>query len=198
MLLVQLWSWGFLSAVQLQRICAAAVKDGLSHPEILALASIGSWGQWPNNCHRDLVRKLGKPNLPSPFSWRVSMTGFRTFPKVRNILLPFMLPHLLFGWMYHKCRGAFNHLIAGEPGALASFWSNVDNDPRMVGHPIHEKTNREQGYPIALHTDAVPTVKVGKPGTSSLDCISWNSLLVTGATLDIKFLIFLYFHSYVL
>ena len=49
--------------------------------------------------------------------------------------------------------------------------------------------------PISIHGDAIPVVRVGKPGSESLECISIQSLLAFGATLEINFLLYAMFES---
>ena len=41
---------------------------------------------------------------------------------------------------------------------------------------------QRKGIPIAIHGDAVACVAVGKPGTKSMDTISWASILSAGTT----------------
>ena len=60
--LLDQWSWGHMSAVQVQRIAGKAKHDGLLHPEVDVLASLGSCGLHTKNCHRDLLKKIGKVN----------------------------------------------------------------------------------------------------------------------------------------
>ena len=49
--------------------------------------------------------------------------------------------------------------------------------------------------PISVHGDAIPVVRVGKPGTESLECISMQSLLAFGQTLKVKILLHSMFES---
>ena len=53
---LELWAWGFISAVSVHSIMEAAIQDGLDHPQAQALAAIGSHGRWTQNCQRDLGR----------------------------------------------------------------------------------------------------------------------------------------------
>ena len=56
--LLQLWSLGKLSSSGLQEIAFAATADGLQGENITELSVLGTFGQYPNNCHRDLLRLL--------------------------------------------------------------------------------------------------------------------------------------------
>ena len=54
----------------------------------------------------------------------------------------------------------------------------------------------KRAIPISLHGDAVPVVRVGKPASESLECLSIQSLLASGRTLEVKLLLYSMFeHS---
>eukprot|EP00969_Alexandrium_andersonii_P213536 9429753-Alexandrium_andersonii.AAC.1 len=53
-LLIQDWSWGGMSAHRIQQIAHAAYEDGLRTHTIERLAKLGTSGDNPQNCHRDL------------------------------------------------------------------------------------------------------------------------------------------------
>lgn len=52
-----------------------------------------------------------------------------------------------------------------------------------------------RAIPVSVHGDAVPVVRVGKPGSASLECLSLQSLLAEGTTLRVKLLMFSMFES---
>ena len=75
MWLVEFWAWGVISSIWVQKISGLACIDitnlnernriiansseGVvfeSIPELCLLASIGDNGQWPSNCHRDIIQ----------------------------------------------------------------------------------------------------------------------------------------------
>ena len=56
--LLQLWPLGKLSSSGLQEIASAAVADGLQNEDIVELSGLGTFGQYPSNCHRDILRLL--------------------------------------------------------------------------------------------------------------------------------------------
>ena len=70
-LLLEKWSWGELSARQVQLFAAAAVADGSTHIDLMSLAAIGGQGQISGNARRDLVRKLPGNQLPNAYEWRL-------------------------------------------------------------------------------------------------------------------------------
>jgi hypothetical protein len=80
----------------LQELAAAASESGLQSPCIVQLANIGSAGNHPGNCHRDLIRILPKqPHAPAPYEIMVPMkskhhiTGAMETKEVpQHIVLP--------------------------------------------------------------------------------------------------------------
>ena len=67
-LLLELWRWGNLSAVLVQRIAAAAEEDLKKHNvkfrEYSILAALGTRRTNKQNCQRDLLRKIPVPLFP--------------------------------------------------------------------------------------------------------------------------------------
>ena len=47
----------------MQRIAAAAVEDGLTHPDIRFMGRLGNNGNNPGQCRRQLYNKLREPKL---------------------------------------------------------------------------------------------------------------------------------------
>ena len=61
-----------VEASLLQVLAKAALQSGLDAKDIRELASLGSYGDHPGNCHRDLVRKIA-PNLVAPASYEIQI-----------------------------------------------------------------------------------------------------------------------------
>ena len=55
--LVELWSWGLISAVLLQWLADAAVCDGLQHNDLVKLANLGAKGMHPGICFQIIVKR---------------------------------------------------------------------------------------------------------------------------------------------
>ena len=64
-LLLEWTAWGLISFPMLQKASAAAKRDGLRHPDIIRLASLGG-ENWPGNMRRDLLAQQRKHLLPEP------------------------------------------------------------------------------------------------------------------------------------
>ena len=54
--LLEEYAFGDLSANQVQKLSLMAKLDGVKHPHIIKLASLGTTGLHPGNCNRDLTR----------------------------------------------------------------------------------------------------------------------------------------------
>ena len=52
-MLLEWTAWGLISFPMIQKAAVAAKRDGLLHPDILRLASLGG-ESWPGNVRRDL------------------------------------------------------------------------------------------------------------------------------------------------
>ena len=64
--LLEAWALKTMSAVQVQKLASSAFKDGLSHPEIYKLASIGTSGRYPSHCNHDILTKFHLDELDPP------------------------------------------------------------------------------------------------------------------------------------
>ena len=109
-LLISQWSWGHISTPFIQKVAAAAAADGLQHPEIERLKSLGSYGRYPNNVHRDLVNQLVKPPIQDAIGNITLLHKYNlSFISTTQSIL---LPHELFASMYTHHRGKFFPIIA--------------------------------------------------------------------------------------
>ena len=72
-LLAEQQALGFLPAVLLQKIAAAAVQDGCEHPEVVEMSRLGACGEVPGNISRDLFKlhRLADRRLPMPLEVEV-------------------------------------------------------------------------------------------------------------------------------
>ena len=64
-LLLEWTAWGLISFPVLKKAADAANSDGLRHPDILRLASLGG-ANWPGNMRRDLLMQQRKQLMPEP------------------------------------------------------------------------------------------------------------------------------------
>ena len=187
-LLLEKWSWGEISAVQVQKFADAACQDGVTHPDVVALARMGGAGSIHGNVHRDLVRHLPDNSLPNSFAWQVPLLR-RKGGNVGVILQEhhFVLPHEWFAALYEHYPARWA-AIAGEDNERADFWQAAAARADFANGQICQVPDyRQKMIPLLLHGDGVPVVGVGRPDTKSLDVYSWESLLCRdGSTLDIK------------
>jgi hypothetical protein len=185
-------------------MCLLALKDqelllqklGMSKahidPALSAVAGLGSSGRYPANVHRELMIWLGEPatgkavTVPVPI--RIAKPG--RMAALQELNMGIILPHVEFAQLFEKSRSVFNKYVLGnEEGrsdALRAFWEGAlsRNDPRLTGRPMCLRPGwQEAAVPLAIHGDAVACISVGKPGTQSLDTVSWASAVAVGTTL---------------
>ncbi len=142
-LLLNSWVWGDMSALQIQRFAEAAVADGAGHRELQLLASIGSHGTMPNNCHRDLVQyRLRKPEIHAALNnidiW-VRKPPLHTVQAHQKILLP----HELMAAIHEHHPDAFtSQILGGGPARI----SVALDDPWVSSGCIHIEMHGGGGH----------------------------------------------------
>ena len=212
--LVKGWAWGSHSATDVQRLAhlvhtdfssvlakALHIPTGWIPESITKLAKLGSWGKHPGNIHRDLKILLGDPSVPEAHCVRVPINVCKAQEGTENIVtapLPVLLPHELFANLYNERRELFESTYIGETqdgtdascsAKLRAFWSELERrrDPKLDGHEMCRVDGWKNKFiPISLHGDAVPVVRVGRPGTKSYDVYSSSGVLATGDTRKVK------------
>ena len=204
--LIQEWSWGHLSAPQVQKLAQLALQDQRSmlsqlnagqtfvSSSLQSLAGLGTCGDNPCNIDRDLKIYLGEANLPKPFVVQVHVVVQKQFAlkaALQTADFPFLLPHECFHHLYHNHQDAFNKLmLGGDAARVPDFWQGVvqRRDPRIAFHSVTKRSGwLQHAVPVSFHGDAVPCIAVGKAGTKSLDVWSWQSVLAcVGSSLQLK------------
>lgn len=191
-LLISKWSWGVFSAPLVQELADAAVRDGCEDPALKSLASIGSGGRFPGNCHRDIL------NIVPPTHAHKALSKFQVsiaqrphgFLEVEHSLL---LPHELFHIIYtHHPETFASGILGGGSDTVELFWHSMSDHPGYTEHPVKGRPeHKRKAVPIALHGDGVPVSGVGKSWSKSMDAYSWTSLLSRGPTAKVLFLIYI-------
>ena len=204
----QKWSRGQIQATELQEACNLAYCDQVRLLESLSIdtaqansvlksfAQLGSWGSHPGNVAKELRKLVGTPDgCPEPM-----IIPARCFihkpqagaPKIQQVDVPYMPPHLVLHHLFATNRPRFNELFLGgcnDGRQLEACWRQVTSarDPRLANHPMLTTPNwAQKAIPIAIHADAVPAVGVGKSHQRAFDCFSWTPLLAKGPTMTIK------------
>ena len=178
--ILQTWAWGHAQATDVQRTCAAALKDfekvlanvGASNDHIpksiVALASLGDSGKYTGNIKRDLLQALGTPLSP-PFAFQkvpvLINKGLGTdMDNVGMVDIPFQQPHVALAYWHHHNRKQFDEVLFGGPfdkAKLSGFWKEVVSrkDPNISHHPMCSRPGWfERAIPIMIHGDAVPAL----------------------------------------
>ena len=188
--LEELWAWGLLSAMVLQFIAAAALKDGLDNDKIQQFARIANKGTIPGNARRDLLRKstLNKEKFPStqldlPVQAKTDKFINNTHVPAKTAFIQkhtVYLPHLMFHWLLANAEDFVKSILSFQP---KWFWENCHpDDPRLKDHPVKSKPDyRLKAYPLVLHGDGAKYTDVG----DNLLTLSWGFLGSTDETEDV-------------
>ena len=156
--LLQLWSWGLLSAPLVQWLAEGAVKDGSTHTDMEQLSRVGSGGAFPGNCRRDLLRYITKSHRyvfnPMPIDIHM-LTRCMMKEESAGILSPCEVVETVFEHHRQFVDKALAHDVN-------KFWDSIDdNDPRLRNHPMKSKPRwRERAIPKTLHGDGAQFVKI--------------------------------------
>ena len=144
--LLQLWSLGKLSSSGLQEIAFAATADGLQCESIVELSGLGFFGQYPSNCHRDLVRLLrarlkksmhgGLQESPTISIQVPALDAKEENPETKAACY-IVLPHLLVWQLFSSYPKLAPSLFGLHK--LKAFWGNLkNNDPRLWDSGLKE------------------------------------------------------------
>ena len=189
--LLNLWSWGTMSAPLVQRLASAAAEDGLSHPQITKMAKIGGAGQYAGNMHRDLLAiasehaTLHASIATIPLRLKVKQNLSKEVP------INFLLPHKLFANLFHSLQPSFiSYVLGGSQANPEKFWADMQNHPVVLARPqLQDPQAWKKMVPIAIHGDGV-NYMARIAGAKSLDVLSWTSLLTKDSTKVSTFLMF--------
>ena len=171
-----------MSATAVQEVALAAVLDGLSHPEVSQLASLGAMGLHPGNASRDLMHKVSQGNtLPEPFVIKVPSID----PLTKEYALEdcaIFLPHQVAAALqdYAEFEAIF------ETAKAPSFWAFVKpGDPKLHKHPMCDIEGWQDMFiPCFIHGDGVEY-----QNGDSLMVFHWGSLLSTQSSMQSSLLI---------
>jgi hypothetical protein len=139
LVLLDLWAWEGLSARNIQRVAAGFKQMGDNHPQVVALAGIGNQGATQQHCRRDLETKLGKPILSSALK-TLELPWKERFNKVKIASAVILQPHVVFHVIYNHSWDTFERIfLGGSKSKVEQFWSDMQNNPQMVDHPIKDR-----------------------------------------------------------
>ena len=184
--LMDLCMLGLLSAFACQQIGEGHVMDGNQTPQMVMLSRLGSNGQYPASCWRDLERRLGYVTCNIPKATVVKLPLLDRSKHPHHVVWtdwPIFLGQDLMHSLYWNHQAEFQNRFSGGEGRLQEFWAGMEpTDPRLHNHPCKSQANWQQrAIPGRLHGDGVP---YGKAKDASADVISWSSKLARGDIFD--------------
>ncbi|CAK0819926.1 unnamed protein product [Prorocentrum cordatum] len=129
----------------------AAFRDGLHHPEVQRLASLGSWGHYPGNIHGQLTRMLGKSMLPDPLDITIPCLDPKT-TAVTEATASILLPHEWFSAMYHHYPAEFHDLIERLWRRIQALYVEEGTEHRMnsfkLGLFVSDTNSPHKDFPV--------------------------------------------------
>ena len=167
-LLLTKYVWGQIPSVLIQAVAAAALEDFQTGAvdQLKTLAGLGNNGALANNVNRDLLRKLGATHYASSVETVLPLKRLLAAPRrlaFAQIRYPLMLPHKVFGSIYHGYPDAWRKLLAPSERALQEFWTSLEGWPALDGSPILAIPDYKRTcVPLILHGDGVAITSAGK------------------------------------
>ena len=139
--MVMMVLWGLITPQLLNKVMLLLVKDlellqagKLDVSGIHKMARLGSNGNHPEHCWRDLKAILPAVKLPSPklMLFPLKHTNLGRFAE----RLPLLLPHTLFAAIYNHFPEMWQRIV--YPGALTCqrFWRAVSGSPQFAEHDV--------------------------------------------------------------
>ena len=168
------WAKGDLTSAQVQRYALSAELQGAVGVE--DLAKVGSYGKHTQNLFRGLVNVLGFPKGSPHIDWVNIPT--RHGPRTAH---PVLMPHRFFMHYLNECPENFESHISGAIGACFEFWSSLASTKFVMDHP--HLADKHRAVPLGFHCDGGQFSKQDR-----LYCLSWNSLMAKGSTIQKRFL----------
>ena len=78
-----------------QQLAGAAVRDGAAKEDLKMLAALGSHGQYPGNCHSELLSKLAPTYVHTAIRMMPALIK-KPHAMLQQCNMPVLLPHQVF------------------------------------------------------------------------------------------------------
>ncbi|CAE7222140.1 unnamed protein product [Symbiodinium sp. CCMP2592] len=190
--LLEKWSWGEMSAQDIQVIADLAVQDSEEKRDLTKLKKLGkagSHGRYANKVYRAVYKTAAQGiRIPSPFLVKIP------FKSPWDMLLQaVMLPHILFSSIFSSYKATWEKSICPNVEALERFWNViVENKNPNITPAMTRKANwKRRLVPLALHGDGVPITGLGKSWVQTVTNFAWCSLLtMSTSTIDSLFYVY--------
>jgi hypothetical protein len=142
------------------------------------VSSAGTYGKYPANLFRDLLKIVGNPVGAPPIDWvQIPMKSGRREPH------PVIWPHKFFQSLCAARRDIFDSRIRGPEHGCHQFWDFMKDTEFVRRHPFLPEGVWDKTVPIGMHGDGGAFNK-----QDSLITLAWNSLTATGTTVQTRFL----------
>ena len=149
----------------------------------MMLASLGTFGKYPQNCERDYHRMQKRVRLHANINLDITYEKIEMKTCVGNKVeqqeIGFLLPHEVLAFL-HEHQPAWEHAILGgdDQRKCSDFWQfYADNNAEWyLAHPVSTLSpeDRAKTIPIGLHGDDVHVYKTSARHKAVTMC--WNSV----------------------
>ena len=170
--------WCHVPASKIARFARAAVRDVLTHPDMVKLSKLGSSDTNASHAWRNyklkheppkLMRALGQFRLPL----KVGVDG------VKWDEVSLLYPHKMFATLYDSYPDKFReHFLGGGARKIPQFWAEMVDHPGYASHPMHQHARydfKTKAVPLKIYGDGTPGTGLGKAWAKMIDAIILSS-----------------------
>ena len=171
------WGNGQLTSAQVQLLSASAQASGSDG--VSRIAAAGCSGKYGGNLFRDVKSAFGWPDGAPPIEYILVPTK----SNGRKTPWPVLFPHRFFQEVFRKRPDTWSSRICPCEDACHEFWDSMKLSPFVQRHPFLNPSTWRQTVPIGFHGDGGAFNR-----NNSLYPLHWNSLIVSGPTIQTRFL----------
>lgn len=186
------WSWGEMSAQDIQVIADLAVEDCERKRDLTKLKQLGeagSHGRYANKVYQAVYKVAAQGiRIPTPSLVKIPFKS-----PWGMMLQAVMLPHILFASIYSGYKNTWKKCICPSLEALEQFWTIMveTGNPNITPAMTRKKDWKRRLIPLALHGDGVPVTGLGKSWVKTVTNFAFYSLLtLSTSTCDSLFFVY--------
>lgn len=154
--LLRCWLSGDVSAAALQELAYNHSLVAKADPEVVKLASMGTWGRHPNKINKQLCEYMESlpGHMPKATAKKVPCKDTKTGATI-EAATEFFEPENLVSELYHKDEKHFHHKYGTKH--LEAFWDGVkDDDPKLrmlLAETGWSRSDLKKVIPLWIHGD---------------------------------------------
>ena len=103
-------------------------------------------------------------------------------------------PHVVVASLLKQYKESWKIRICPDESCITHVWTSVAGHPALDSDALRSRSDlTTRCIPIRVHGDGTPVTALGKPGSKFMDIWNWSSILGTGDTKELSFLIYAVF-----